>query len=83
MVNPDTILPHGPSQLAWCHHNIESQWKANLELTALGEEAAKGVDPTLRRTFGAVVRGEGLEAISDTMLRSAKPATSWSVRIVR
>lgn len=80
-VNPDTILPHGPSQLAWAHHNVESQWRANLELTGLGAEAAKGSDPILHRTFGAVVRGTGLQAVSDTQLKSGAPATGFTIGV--
>jgi hypothetical protein len=80
-VNPDVILPHGGTQLAWCHHNNESQWQANLELTALGDEVAKGTDPIIHRTFGAVVRGSGMKAVSDTVLQSESPAKAISVRI--
>jgi len=80
-VNPDVILPHGGAQLAWCHHNIESQWRANLELTALGDEVAKGTDPILHRTFGAVIRGSGMKAVSDTVLQSESSANAISVRI--
>lgn len=81
-VNADTILAPKAGQLAWCHHNDESQWQRNLELTALGDEIAKGKDPILDRSFGAVVRAAGFEAASPTELKSAKPATAFSVRIV-
>jgi hypothetical protein len=37
-VNPDVVLPHGETELAWCHHNKSSVWRANLELTALGDQ---------------------------------------------
>ena len=80
-VNPDTILPHRADQTAWCHHNIESQWAANLELTGMGAEIARGTDPILKRTFGAVVRGTGLQAVSDTEMKSAKPGKSVTVQI--
>ena len=81
-VNPDTILPRRADQTAWCHHNIESQWAANLELTGLATEIAKSTDPILKRTFGAVVRGTGLQAISDTKLKSAAPAKSVTIQII-
>jgi hypothetical protein len=81
LVNPDTILPHGPAQLAWCHRNIDSQWQANLKLTALGEQIGKGKDPILHRTFGAVVRAAGFTATSDTVLKTKNAVQSFSVRI--
>ena len=47
-VNPDIILPHCAAQLAWCHHNIESQWKYMLELTGLGDQIPVDAAPTAR-----------------------------------
>jgi alpha-L-fucosidase 2 len=79
-VNADTLLPAKPGRLAWCHHNVESQWRKNLEHTALGDEVAKGRDPILDRSFGAVVRGDGFETVSDTELK--KNGTAFSLRIV-
>lgn len=79
-VNADTILPAKAGRLAWCHHNVESQWQKNLELTALGDEIAKGKDPILNRSFGAVIRGEGFEAASNTELK--KTGNEFSLRII-
>lgn len=81
MVNPDTILPHKSDQIAWCHHNIESQWEANLRHTGLESEIAKGIDPVMNRTFGAVVRGTGLQSVSATEMRTTEPLTTLSVQI--
>jgi hypothetical protein len=81
-VNADTILTAKPGQLAWCHHNVESQWKRNLELTALGDETAKGKDPVLDRSFGALVRANGFTAASETELKTAKPVSAFSLQIV-
>jgi hypothetical protein len=81
-VNPDTVLHHRADQTAWCHNNTESQWQANLELTGLGAEIARNTDPILRRTFGAVVRGTGMQAVSATVLTSAAPAKSVTIQIV-
>ena len=79
-VNADTILKAKPGRLAWCHHNVESQWKKNLEHTALGDEVAKGRDPILDRSFGAVVRGDGFDAVSDTELKGK--FAKFSVQII-
>ncbi len=80
-VNPDTVLPHSSGQIAWCHRNIESQWQANLKLTGLEEEIALGKDPILNRTFGALVRGTNLQAVSDTVMKSITTAKSGTIRI--
>ncbi|AOW10294.1 DUF5703 domain-containing protein [Flavobacterium gilvum] len=80
-VNADTFLPSKEGQLAWCHHNIESQWKRNLELTGLGNEIVKGKDPVLNRTFGALVRGTNFKAISDTEIQTKTGSKAFSVQI--
>lgn len=80
-VNADTILPSKVGQLAWCHHNVESQWKRNLELTGLGSEIAKGKDPVLNRTFGAIVKGTNMKVVSTTELQTQKPSRSFTVQI--
>lgn len=81
-VNADTVLPEKAGQIVWCHHNVESQWAANLELTGLGDQIAKGRDPILNRSFGAVVRAAGCEAVSDTELKTTTPVTNLSVQFV-
>jgi alpha-L-fucosidase 2 len=80
-VNADTILPHGKTQLAWCHHNVESQWKRNLELTALGDEVNKSIDPVLNRSFGAIVRGKDFVATSDTKLETKTSIRTFSLSV--
>ncbi len=80
-VNADLILPHQQDQIAWVHHNTESQWKRNLELTGLAAEAAKGSDPIFHRAFGAIVRGENLAATSDTEFQTAQPVSSCSLQV--
>jgi hypothetical protein len=80
-VNPDVVLPHDESSIAWCHHNIESQWEQNLRHTGLEEEIPKHTDPILRRTFGAVIRGSGMKPASDLVLTSTQPATTGSIQI--
>jgi len=81
-VNADTVLPKKNGQISWCHHNVESQWKRNLELTALGAEVAKGTDPVLNRSFGALVRAAGAIAVSDTELKTAAPTQNFTLRIL-
>ncbi|MCP5537491.1 MAG: hypothetical protein H7A51_14815 [Akkermansiaceae bacterium] len=80
LVNPDIILPHGKNEITWCHHNLESQWRANLELTALGDQVDKMTDPVLHRTFGVVMRGDGFSAASGTELKTTKPTKRFSLQ---
>lgn len=80
-VNADTILSSKKGQLAWCHHNEESQWKRNLELTGLSSEIAKSKDPIINRNFGAIIRGSGMTAISNTELQTQKPLSSFGIQI--
>jgi alpha-L-fucosidase 2 len=80
-VYADTILPSKEGQLAWCHHNVESQWQRNLELTGLSSEIVKGKDPVLNRNFGAIVRGGDMKAVSKTELQTKKTSKAFSVQI--
>ena len=81
LVNADTVLAAKAGQIGWCHHNVESQWQRNLELTALGDEVAKAKDPVLNRSFGAIVRAPGCAAVSAGELTTAAPVTDFSVQI--
>lgn len=81
-VNADTVLAAKDGQIGWCHHNVESQWAKNLELTALGAEVSKGKDPVLNRSFGAIVRAANSTAISDTALRTKGPTTHFTAQIL-
>lgn len=80
-VYPDTILPHKPDQIAWCHHNVESQWEYNLRHTGLEAEIARGTDPLLHRTFGAVVRGTGLRSTCDIAMKTIQPKESIELQV--
>ncbi len=80
-VNADTVFPAKNGALALCHFNTESQWQRNLELTALGDEITKSSDPVLHRSFGIVVRGNEFAALSNKVLQTKKPATTFSVQI--
>ena len=81
-VNADTVLAKTARQIGWCHHNVESQWKKNLEHTALGAEVARGTDPILDRSFGALVRASGCAAVSDTELKTTEPTTAFKAQIL-
>ena len=82
LVIADTVFAAKKNQIGWCHHNVESQWRRNLELTALGDEVAKGRDPVVNRSFGAVVRAASADAISATELKTTAPVSDFSMQIV-
>jgi alpha-L-fucosidase 2 len=80
-VNADVVFRYKPDQIAWCHHNLESQWEANLRHTDLEPGMAGTADPVLHRSFGALVRGSGMQAVSDTTLISVNPQRTAAIRI--
>jgi pimeloyl-ACP methyl ester carboxylesterase len=80
-VEPDTIMTGQTDRVLWYHRNERSIWKANLELQALGDVVEQQDDPLLRRTFGALIEGEGLISQSDTSLTSAAPANRIHVAV--
>lgn len=78
---PDTILPRSVDRIGWHHRNIESPWLASLKLQRNEEIASTEKDPILNRTTGGIVRGVGFESVSDTVLKTSKPANELSLRI--
>lgn len=67
-------------RVGWIHHNETSVVPAVLELQSL--TGLKGThDPVLGRTFGAVMEGPGLEAVSPTRLASTKPLSQLNLGI--
>jgi len=77
----DTIVPASGNKIIWYHHNSYSIWKHNLELESLGDYVKTGTDPLLNRTFGALIEGEDLVSVSDTLLKSSSPSGFISISI--
>ena len=63
----------------------KSIWQRNMRHTGrhtgLAEEIPKHRDPLLHRTFGALIRSEGMRAESDLVLASAQSSTDHRIRI--
>ena len=70
-VYPDLVLDGGTGTVLWCHRNRTSCWTDTLEHQGMGAWIAKGADPLANRTFGALLRGEGMIREGDSHLRSA------------
>lgn len=75
VIDPDTVLPVHEKTLAWCHFNARSTYPEVLENQHLGALLGKYPDPLLHRTFGVMMRGEGLVSDGSLTLRSARPQT--------
>jgi len=72
-VEPDCVVDDPQDCVVWYHRNERSIWADNLKLQALGELTTSLRDPLLGRTFGGMIRGEGLVRASATSLKSGKP----------
>jgi len=80
-VEPDVVVGAQQNRIVWYHRNERSIWAENLRLQALGDLVGTMKDPLLHRTFGAAIKGHGLLRVSDSALRSAKPATRFQIDI--
>lgn len=80
-VEPDTVVEGRGDSVVWYHRNERSIWADNLKLQALGEWTDRLVDPLLNRTFGVLMRGEGLANVSPTQMVSSKPRRDFDLRL--
>ena len=81
IVHPDTVLGGRKDRIVWYHRNPVSPWKGTLELQHLQDAIKIGTDPLLHRTFGGVIRGQGLLGEDDKTLKSAKPGKRFAVSV--
>jgi len=81
IVYPDMILPAKDNRIVWYHRNKKSCYPITLKNQHLGELLAKYPDPLMGRTFGGCIRGEGLKAVDNETLKSAKPRRRFVVSI--
>ncbi len=78
---PDTVMKAAGNEVAWYHRNAVSPWLSNLKIQKLEALAKTEQDPIQDRTFGAVMKGDGMIATSDTQLKTAKPLSEFSLRV--
>jgi len=76
IVEPDTVVSAGRDRLVWYHRNERSIWPETLKVQGLEAFMKEGKDPLLQRTFGGIIRGEGLVALSPTRLGRRGDGTS-------
>ncbi len=81
IVYPDTIVPAKDNRIVWYHRNEKSCYPITLKNQHLGELIAKYPDPLMGRTFGGCIKGEGLKAVDNETLKSAKASKRFVVSI--
>jgi hypothetical protein len=78
---PDTTLPATAQHIGWYHRNVESPWLPSLKLQKNEAIAKTEQDPILNRTMGAILRGDNFVSVSDTELKTGRPAPQISLDI--
>jgi len=81
IVYPDTIVPAKDDRIVWYHRNEKSCYAITLKNQHLVELIAKYPDPLMGRTFGGCIKGEGLKAVGNETLKSAKASRRFVVSI--
>ena len=81
VVMPDTILPASDNRIVWFHRNAESIWPDTMTLQGMPSWAQCASDPLLNRTFGGVIKGEGLVSDGPSALRSSESRSHHLVSI--
>ena len=77
----DMVVPDSPA-VTWYHRNERSYVPFTLGHQGLESIAGRVPDPLLHRTFGGRIDGDGLVRIDANSMRSEKPVTEATVRIV-
>jgi hypothetical protein len=77
---PDHIFSGQTDRIAWCHRNENTIYPLTMELQGL-EEFDLFKDPILNRTFGGIIKGEGLSGKSENMLETAEPLNKSCISI--
>ena len=78
---PDILLPAKGNRIVWYHRNEKSCYPITLKNQHLGELLAKYPDPLMGRMFGGCMKGDGLKAVNNQILKSIKPDKRFVVSI--
>lgn len=79
MVSPDAVVPAMVDRIVWFHRNESSVWPQVMETQGLAEWAGEEEDPLIYRTFGGLIRGEGLVSVDEKTLRSKVPLRTTQI----
>ncbi len=77
----DTVLQEQEDQIVWYHRNAASTWEGTLRFQGLGPALEVGTDPLLHRTFGGLIRADGLIRENERILKSAAPRKSFRLSV--
>ena len=80
-VDPDIFVPDQNNRVLWYRRNTDSIWPGNLKLQSLDELIETTTDPLLHRTFGGIMKGEGLVSQGEAVLASAAPGRRFDIDI--
>ena len=75
----DTIQQETGDTLVWYHRNTRSVFPTVMKHQGLADAIVSMGDPLQDRTFGALLRGEGLSRINATTLRTKAPGQKHSI----
>lgn len=76
-----TVLEERQHRIVWFHRNPSSIYEQTLRHQGLESLIGKLPDPLLHRTFGGMIRGNGLLREDATTLRSETPSKRFSIAI--
>lgn len=71
VVDPDTVMEGQKDRIVWYHRNERSIWRDTLQIQGMEGWTEEEADPLQGRTFGGLVRGEGLVSDGPRALTSA------------
>jgi len=79
--HPDTVVEGQRDRVVWYHRNPTSIWEDTLRRQGMESWIGREADPLLHRTFGGMMKGQGLVSVSAKVLRSRRPATQQVLSI--
>lgn len=77
----DVVVAESPAAILAYHRNAYSVAPLTLRHQGLESLAHLALDPLANRTFGVRMTGRGMTATGDSTLRTARPATEFSVTV--
>jgi hypothetical protein len=79
LIEADSVLSDKNDQLMWIHRNKRSVYKETMELQGL--ESLMEQDPLLYRTFGGLIKAEGLVTKTETTLETSEKTNQLQISV--
>ncbi|MBI9060693.1 MAG: hypothetical protein JEZ14_01810 [Marinilabiliaceae bacterium] len=77
----DSIEQGNKKHIMAYHHNAYSIFENNLDIQAIANDNGQFTDPLLNLNFGVVIKGEGMQNVSDTVLINPEPSTHVQMQV--